>query len=276
VDLGQEAGSRIMVVRKVLLRVTFISLVALVTRVASAQTANQVIEQVFENWHWTRFWFGRTGVEGHYEVGKRISALVFWETSKPYNLKGLCSTELSRCVAYAGRYLAPYELGISIESNSTATDAFRNWVNHGFSDGRQLVGFPDLTMEDFKLQVQTITLPLLVPPPSVLNRTEPPEAFREAERIRKLFGCTDQTLPARLGRCTGSLVFAYYGERDPYWFVLRSCSANCKFKGESVEMLTRGDNGWEVTSGGLLRGRKSEIERFKTQILRAEMFRLQL
>ncbi len=45
-----------------------------------------------------------------------------------------------------------------------------------------------------------------------------------------------------------------YGEKDPRWFVLRSCSTACEFKGEAVEMLRRGDRGWEVTSAGLVNG----------------------
>ena len=72
------------------------------------------------------------------------------------------------------------------------------------------------------------------------------------------------------------MVFAHHGENDPYWFVLRSCSSACEFKGESVEMLRRGDHGWDGTVGGLINNPKEEIERLKRQIERAEMFRLQL
>jgi hypothetical protein len=51
----------------------------------------------------------------------------------------------------------------------------------------------------------------------------------------------------------------------------------CEFKGESVEMLIRGDfNSWAVTSGGFIGGPKVEIERLKQRIEAAEMFRIRL
>ena len=71
-------------------------------------------------------------------------------------------------------------------------------------------------------------------------------------------------------------MFAYYGDLDPYWFVWRRCSAACEFGGDSIEELTRGDRGWEVTSSGFINRPKAEVERLKQQVQKAEMFRLQL
>jgi len=80
---------------------------------------------------------------------------------------------------------------------------------------------------------------------------------------------------AKPNGCSGSLVFAYYGPEDPDWFVLRSCSTACEFKGEAVEMLQRGDREWELTSAGFVEN-PSDVERLKRQIEKAAMFRLPL
>ena len=111
--------------------------------------------------------------------------------------------------------------------------------------------------------------------PNVASQ-QPKAASREAEKVKRRFGCWGVEAETRPQGCTGNLVFAYYGESDPYWFVLRSCSTACKFKGESVETLRRGDRGWDVTVGGFINNPKEEIERLKRQIEKAEMFRLRL
>jgi len=90
-----------------------------------------------------------------------------------------------------------------------------------------------------------------------------------------VFGCWGAKSKARPPRCTGGFLFAYYGEADPYWLVLRSCSATCEFKGDAVEMLRRGDHDWEATSAGYV-DRGDDIKRLKMLIEKAAMFRLQL
>ena len=73
-------------------------------------------------------------------------------------------------------------------------------------------------------------------------------------------------------------MFAYYGATDPYWFVRVEILFEClpEFGGDVIEELTRGDWGWEVTSGGFIKTPKAEVERLKQQIQKAEMLRLQL
>ena len=129
---------------------------------------------------------------------------------------------------------------------------------------------------DFETAVKSLTLPVLEPPSSITQRAVPEKASREAERIKRTFGCWGVQVDSRPKGCTGSLVFAFYGEADPYWFVLRSCSTACEFKGESVELLSHGDQGWYVTIGGFINSPKEDVERLKRQIEKAEMLRLQL
>ena len=133
-----------------------------------------------------------------------------------------------------------------------------------------------LSLADFRVKQKSLTLPVLSPPYSIARRVVPEEASREAEKTKRTFGCWGTESETRQQGCTGSLVFAFYGDNDPYWFVLRSCSTTCEFKGESVEMLRRGDHGWDVTVGGFINGPKEEVGRLKQQIEKAEMFRLQL
>ncbi len=241
-----------------------------------AETANQVFERIVENWRWSHYWFGKTGLDDAYVPGKKISALIFWNRSEDQPIRGLCSSELGRCVAYAGIYLDPHERQVPLALGTSLQQAFASWVNGGLRDPSFLVGVQGFAAADFQSETKSLTLPAWEPPSSITQRTFREEARRQAEKIRRTFGCWGVEADTRPQECGGSLVFAFYGDNDPYWFVLRSCATACEFKGESVEMLRRGDHGWDVTVGGFINSPKEEVERLKQQIEKAEMFRLQL
>jgi hypothetical protein len=238
---------------------------------AYCAAADPVFDRIAENWRWSHYWFGKTGIDDVYVEGKKISALIFWNNSESQPIRGLCSSELSLCVAYSGIYLDPAERRMSIAPNVAPQQAFTSFVRSGLRDSSHMIGVEGLRTADFQLEQKSLTLPVLGPPSSITRRAVPEEASREAEKVKRPFGCWGVESETRLQGCTGSLVFAYYGDTDPYWFVLRSCSTACEFKGESVEMLRRGDHGWDVTIGGLINSPKEEVERLKKQIEKAEM-----
>lgn len=246
------------------------------SRSAHGDVADQVFDRLVENWRWSHYWFGKTGLDDVYVEGKKITALMFWNKSESQPIRGLCSSELSLCIAYSGVYLDPAERRMSIAPGATPQQAFSSFVSSGLSDSSHMLAVEGLNVTDFQVEQKSITLPILEPPSSITRRAVPEEAAREAERVKRTFSCWGVEAKTRPRGCTGGLVFAFYGDADPYWFVLRSCSTACEFKGESVEMLRRGDRGWDVTIGGFINSPKEEVERLKQQIEKAEMFRLQL
>lgn len=251
------------------------------TSVAASQStygdaADRAVDRIVENLRWTYYWFGKTGIEHVYAEGKTISALVFWHKNDSPPISGLCSTDISICVAYSGVYLDPAERQMPIGQSVTSQQAFAAFISSGLRDASHRLAVEGLSPNDFQIEQRSITLPVLEPPSSIVTRVVPEEATREAEKVRRLFGCWGVEAETRPRGCMGSLVFAYYGARDPYWFVLRACAMTCEFKGESVEMLRRGDHGWEVTSGGFIGSPKAEVDRLKQQIERAAMFRVPL
>jgi len=272
--LGQEPAKQV----RVLARFALAALAALaINHDAYSDSADEIFDRIVENWRWSHYWFGKTGIDDNvYVEGKQISALVFWTKNDSQPIRGLCSTDLSLCVAYSGAYLDPFERRMQITPNATPQQAFTSFVNRGFRDSSHILAVEGLSLADFQVQQRSVTLPALEPPASILRQEVSAEASREAERVKHLFGCWGIESETQPRGCGGSLVFAYYGEADPYWFVLRSCSTSCEFKGESVEMLRRGDHGWEVTSGGFVGSPTAEVERFKQRIEKAEMFRLRL
>ncbi len=241
-----------------------------------ADKEGQVFERIVENWRWTRYWFGKTGIDDAYVEGKKISALIFWNKNDSQPINGLCSSELSLCVAYLGAHLDPFERRMQIAPGVAQQQAFASFINSGLRDSSQIMAVEGLSVADFQVEQKSVTLPILEPPSSILLREVPAEAPREAERVKSLFGCWGVESETRPRGCSGSLTFAYYGDADPYWFVLRSCATACEFKGESVEMLRRGDHGWEVTSGGFVGSPQAEVERLKRQIEKAKMLQLEL
>jgi hypothetical protein len=239
------------------------------------ENASGVLDRIVENWRWSRYWFGSSGIDDVYAEGKKISALVFWNTNNVQPMRGLCSSEFLLCVAYSGVYFDPLERRIEIAPNVPLQRAFTSFVNRGFGDSSHIIAFGHLRLEDFRFEEISVTLPHLGPPSSVLVRTVPEEAPREAERVRRLFNCWGAEPETRPPGCTGRLAFAFYGMADPYWFVLRTCSTKCAFRGDSVEELARGERGWEARAAGFINSPKAEVERLRRQIEKAEMFRLE-
>lgn len=238
--------------------------------------ADQVFSRISENWRWSHYWFGKTGIDDVYAAGKKVSVLIFWNNNGIQPVRGLCSSDLSLCVAYSGVYLDPAQRRMPIGQNVDTQQGFATFVSSGFWDASHIGAVDGLSLADFQVQQKSVTLPVLEPPTSITTRATPAGAFREAEKIKRLFSCWGVKAETHPRGCTGALVFAYYGENDRYWFVLRACSMACEFKGESVEMLSRGDREWEVTSGGFMGGPRAEVERMKQQIERAAMFRFPL
>jgi hypothetical protein len=244
--------------------------------VTLASSADHVITTLTENWRWSRYWFGEIGIDDVYVEGKKIAAVVFWNDSLTQPVIGICSLDLLLCVAHSSIYLDPSSRRMSITSNITAQQAFQSFAANGFRDSSHSLRIADVGPSDFHLEEQSLTLPVLTPPSSIINRQVAPEALQEAKRIAPLIACARNSAVRQDVGCSGRLVFGYYGSRDPYWFVLRECSSSCAFKGETILELRRGDRGWEVSSGGVIDRPKSEVDRLKTQIQKAEMFHLQL
>jgi hypothetical protein len=238
----------------------------------------RVFNQLVQNWRWLRYWFGSSGIDDVAIPGKKITALVFWTKTDRLPKSGLCSPDLSLCIAYSGPRLNPRSDRIAIDGNASLRDSFEQFVKGGLrGTERNFAPKEAFQPSDFDSVEGSFTLPsLTVPPDSVLNRKTPAEAPAEATRVSRLFSCSRFGEPRPQG-CKGTLVFAYYGADDPYWFVLRSCSAECEsaFRGDAVEELTRGDGGWDVTSGGFVNTPGKEVERLGAQIRKAEMLRLE-
>src|ERR1700680_2775768 len=84
---------------------------------AYGDATDQVFGRIVENLRWSHYWFGKTGIDDVYVEGKRISALIFWNKSESQPIRGLCSSEISLCVAYSGIYLDPAERRMHIPPN---------------------------------------------------------------------------------------------------------------------------------------------------------------
>jgi len=238
-------------------------------------TSRDVFDRLAENWRWSRYWFGKTGIEDVYSEGKRVSVLMFWTKGTRRSKSGFCSTELSLCVALTGPYLDPSPERMHVDKSIDLIDAFRLFVQSDFGGAESYLSSAErLSAIDFETNETFVTLPPLTPPASVLQKVVPLEALEEADRLKQLLGCGGRGRGAPALPCSGTLVFAFYGPADPYWFVLRTCSDACQFRGSTVQELTRGDRGWEITSRGYVSG--SDVEHLKQQIEKAEMFRIAL
>jgi hypothetical protein len=252
----------------------FLIVLVAASRAPAGDSVGQVYGRIVENWRWTHYWFGKTGIDDVYSEGKRITAVIFWSEGHGQPIRGLCSVDISLCVAYSGVHLDPKARRTQIPANVTAREAFFSFVKSGLSDPTHLLSTGGLRVEDFQFEEQSVSLPILTPPTAIARHEVQPEANDEAARVKRAFRCTGSA-DAAPGTCSGGLVFAYYGSADPYWFVLRSCSSACEFRGEAVEELTRGDRHWTNTIGGFINQPRAEVERLKEQIEKAAMFRLQ-
>ena len=247
-----------------------------VSRGVYGDSADQVYDRIVENWRWSHYWFGKTGIDDVYVEGKKISALIFWNKNDSQPIRGLCSTDLSLCVAYSGVYLDPLERRIQMARGATAPQAFESFVKSGLGDSSHILAVGGLRPADFQFEEKSVTLPAWDLPASILQKRVPAEATRESARLKRLYGCESSESKSRSRACGGTLVFAFYGPADPYWFMLWTCPSGCGSDGDAIQELTRGDRGWEVTSGGAINSPKAEVERLKQRILKAEMLRLQL
>lgn len=240
-------------------------------------TSTQVFDRLVDGWRWSHYWFGSTGIDDVYMPGKNIKALVFWTKKDRRPKAGLCSSDLSLCIAYSGPYLSPHAERTQVDPKTPNQQAFASFVNNGFGGDESYMSARDqLHLADFESEERTVTLPAIDAPSSILTRTVPEDATREAQRLKRLLGCLPLDAENRPSGCSGTLVFAFYGSADPYWFVWRTCSTTCEYGGDAIEELTRGDAGWEVTSRGFINTPKAEVERLKGQVKKAEMLRLKL
>src|ERR1700719_1826407 len=115
------------------IRVSAVLIVMLaVDRAICDDEAGRIFERIVENWRWTHYWAGSTGLDDVYVAGKKISALLFWTKSDSRPIRGFCSTELSLCVAYSGFYLDPLERRMPMPPNVAPQQAFASFVTSGF------------------------------------------------------------------------------------------------------------------------------------------------
>jgi hypothetical protein len=236
--------------------------------------ARRAFAGVVANWRWIHYWFGKAGIEHSYAAGHTDAVLVFWGKDPDRPFRGVCSTQLRECLAYSGVYFDPLGRRSAIPSGVPLGEAFDAFARRGFRDSEHRLAL-GVDRAGIGFEEAVVLLPRIDVSPSHLHRGTPPEARREAERLKRYFGC--KSISART-RCRGYLLFAYYDTEDPYWFVLRSCEGACEkeFRGASVEMLTRGDRGWELTSAGFVGGSIPDVRRLERQIEKAAMLRIRL
>ena len=151
-----------------------------------------------QNWRWSHYWFGATGIDDVYVEHQRINALVFWSKQSADEIRGICSTELTICVAYIGRYFDPKERRMSIDSSVGTSAAFIDFVKSGFRDASHPLNIPGLHIEDFSSQMISMTLPDLGPPDSIAKRNIPQQAFAEAQTILPRFASDSRFAKLRI------------------------------------------------------------------------------
>lgn len=273
----------------------------------SDEQAKRVFDHVLENLRYSRYWYETPDIGDGYVEGKQISALIFWTKEARPSKVGFCSPDLERCFAtWAGQIRQEMEQ-MRIDRSLSAKAAFESFVEDGIDantikiapqviqpssdkvppDGSSNPSIPTisststgqdfplprrLNLTDFEFVEKTITLPHLGLPASISRREIPKEAEGEAKRIKQSYTCWYEG--KRPQGCTGTLVFAYYNESDSTWPVLRTCSSSCLpvFRGDSIQILRRGMDGWEAYGGGGINSPKDEVARLKQKIEQAEMF----
>lgn len=267
-----------------------------------------------ENLRYSRYWYGTPDIGEGYVEGKQISALIFWTKEGRQSKVGLCSPDLERCFATWGTQIMPEMEQMPIDRSLTTKAAFESFVEDGIDantiiivpqiiqpppvktpptgspnpsvptitsvlDGQSFPKPKPLSLADFEFAEKTITLPPLGLPASILRREVPKEAADEAKRIKDYYNYNCWGVGSRRPPgCTGTLVFAYYHESDAKWHVLRTCSSACfpVFQGDSIQVLRRGSDGWEISGGGGINSPREEVARLKQKIEQAEMFRFQI
>lgn len=242
----------------------------------------QVFDQYVERVRWFRYWQGTTHPhyenENHFEdayvEGKQISALFFWTKTSNRPKWGLCSSELSVCIAnWSPGANARGFAHVLIDPRLTPQLAFASFAKANYGDGG--LWFPPLSPADFEFKEESITLPPLGLPSSILHRVVPEEAPRAVEEIRQGYVRWTPLPPG----CRCTLVFAYYSEAEPDWYVFRTCSAACpsELRGDSIQSLSRFglEQGWTATAGGFFKNPEA-VEWYKPRIEQAEMFRFEV
>jgi hypothetical protein len=244
---------------------------------AGMEQAMQVFDQYVESVRWSRYWFRNTQENDAYVEGKQIFALIFWTKTSSRPKRGLCSPDLSLCIANGSSSDWRGFAKASVDPSLAPQLAFESFARRNYGDGD--AWFPPLNPDDFEFTEKSITLPSLGLPSAILHRIAPEEGRREANRLwqdSKKNLCWDIGTQRPLG-CTGTVVYAYYNEADPSWYTLRTCSPACQpeFRGDSIQALSRREWGWTATAGGFT-NTPADIEWFKPRILKAEMFRFEL
>lgn len=242
--------------------------------VAGMDQALKVFDQYVERVRWSHYWHRNIRNDDVYVEGKQISALIFWTKTNTRPKWGLCSSDLSLCIANHSNPDWRGVAEVSVDRSFTLQAAFEWFANTNFGDG--YVGFPPLKVTDFEFKEKPIVLPSLGLPFAILHRIVPQEARSQADRIRSQFVCWEIGTKKPHG-CSGTQVFSYYSEADQSWYLLRSCSSACEpeFRGDAIEALSHRKEGWTVTIGGFTNARE-DIEWFKPKILKAEMFRFEI
>src|ERR1700688_3753341 len=95
-------------------------------------TSAQAFGRLVENWRWSRYWFGSSGIDDVYKPGTKIAALLFWTKKDRRPKTGLCSFDLSLCVAYSGPYLNPHTERIQIRPGESLQETFKSFVDGSF------------------------------------------------------------------------------------------------------------------------------------------------
>src|SRR6202040_237874 len=119
---------------------------------AFGDTADQVLDRIKENWRWSDYWFGKTGIDDVYVAGKRVSALIFWNKNEYQPIRGLCSSDLGLCLAYIGPYQGPVPRRMQISADIHLQSAFTLFAGSGFHDPSQLLAVEGITPADFQYE----------------------------------------------------------------------------------------------------------------------------
>lgn len=240
----------------------------------SEKILNQYIEKVRKS----RYWLQRSQEDDSYIEGRTVSALYFWSNNTARLKAGLCVPELNLCIANFSDPEARSIAEIKITQELSLQNAFLSFAKANYGDGD--AWFPSLNLADFVFEEKIITLPHLGLPASIINQTVPQTGLQEAERLwqeskNSLCWSVGKTRPSG---CTGKVIYAYYDEDDSRWYTLRTCSSECdpEYRGDSVQILFRGERGeWISTVGGYTNSLK-DIDWYKSRIEKAAMFQFEL
>ena len=250
----------------------FLSALVVIQPNAHASDAQAALEKLTNAWRWSNYWFGRADVAELGEPNSQARVVLFWSRVESTDIVGLCASGPRLCFAYSGFT----SLGSGpLQAGAGLLEAAKLSVQEGLGGvGPTRIGRTRIQVRETEFAELTIKVPRLDIPDAVRLRLTPLDAPEKARYLVKNLGCA----PAGGNRgtgCEGSLVFSFYGPKDPKWFVLRSCSNACPIRGESVFSLSKGAfSEWVATVGGYIDSQE-EVNRFKAKILAAEMIRLE-